>query len=371
MTSCFVISRPKKTTCGRGNKNCPWHAGSADTASSNDEVKTSSVVDDKVDDDKYWNDQVKNGLAQVVNTRAIAKEFIRKTIFKINRKALVILAMHGAKSMNYEVPGVKIWYAFQSERRPHFSWLMDNEFPKFSRFVTQALLSEVELYAEQRATALRMAKDILTKDVIMLDWTRTFLKVMKQHNNILYNEHSRYHRDPRGAPSWYQPAAGAGAMIYKPYDPESEFSKFPGTSDAEHRQGGPQRVNEVVLSRYEVKLGDVTNATPYTPRLRHGDFKDREGADHDYAWISSWQTCGNPLYLDSKDGTVHLTTSSTGTVHGQGNPVPPIDASDYNSSKLPISWYTPCGSSDWGDIQRCVAISIEDLHALVAEILSI
>src|SRR5205823_5295827 len=82
---------------------------------------------------------------------------------------------------------------------------------------------------------------------------------------------------------------------------------------------------------------------------------------HDGAWVSGWQSCGNPYYISEKENMVHLSTCASGPIvrHNVDSP-PYTGCMDYS---FLIS--TPT----YGDmVMRYVSLSLTRLRVIVNQL---
>ena len=156
-----------------------------------------------------------------------------------------------------------------------------------------------------------VALDFMRQDPKFLAWTIAFLTALQKHQNVVYDD----------------------------YDFGSEYC-----------------VHTVTLSRYEKKDGTIS--------MRQGDVSESR---HDYAWISMWNTYGNPLYLSSNDDRIHLSTCVSGKAHFNTLK----NSSSYRPYVKPVTWHVTDEDKDtcaWGATQRFVALSVVELQTLVEKL---
>lgn len=138
--------------------------------------------------------------------------------------------------------------------------------------------------------------------------------------------------------------------------------------------GGDQEyhVKVVTLARYEHKmlpsaveahwyehgLGATYHAPAMSIKRRQHDVHHR---NHDSAWISVWNYCGNPYYIDKKDGRVHLSTCASGISKRLNLESPPFTGC-FDAGHIRLS------GNEGDDVMRHTSLTLERLQAVVDKI---
>jgi hypothetical protein len=197
-------------------------------------------------------------------------------------------------------------------------------------------------FVKQRDTMKKLDSKVLDKGVRMSVAKEMFLRDVKLHqlakdiNAALKRDANTFIDDHNGGKS-------ARKMKMMTVNSKETVLLYNGPEAKYHRDGEGSTGYGTPMMRVERRVNDSNHR------------------DHDNAWISIYNYCGNPYYIKKSDGKIHLSTCASGK--------------DVQLTSYPKTFAGCLDASGWGSqkdasyrVQRHVSISVEELEEVLVKI---